>query len=126
MEKEQRYQVVVHSKVQDGYRRAGISLQQGDNLLKNLTLEQLEQFKADARLVVQEVLEQGGESGAKGLPENGEAAPPQSEQLSEGVLPADLTVEQLKAKLKELNVEFAKEAKKADLVALLESVGEGK
>ncbi len=117
---------LVKNKIKNGYRRAGISLQQGDNLLENLTFEQLEQLKSDARLVVQTVFEKGGESGAKWLPENGETAPPQTEQLSEGVLPADLTVEQLKAKLKELNVKFAKEAKKADLVALLESAGEGK
>ncbi|AKD37523.1 64 kDa virion protein [Pasteurella multocida subsp. multocida OH4807] len=46
------YQVVVFNKTdKDGYRRAGFSLLKGSNLLTNVTQAQIEQFKADARLV---------------------------------------------------------------------------
>ena len=124
MEKEQRYQVVVHNKVQDGYRRAGVALQKGPNLLMDITQAQIDQFKSDPRLVFDsqdpmptEPLDDGL---PKRLPENGESDETQH-SLDGGLLPADLTVEQLKAKLAELGVEFAGSAKKADLVALLEA-----
>lgn len=45
-----RYQVVVHNKIKDGYRRAGFELQKGANLLMDVTAEQVAQLKADPRL----------------------------------------------------------------------------
>ena len=113
--------VLVANKVADGYRRAGFNLQKGENTL-TVTAEQLVQIKSDPRLAVLNVEPQiqTGENTPKGLPENGEGAEAQR-GLDGGALPADLTVDQLKAKLTELGVEFAGSAKKADLVALLEA-----
>lgn len=113
--------VLVANKVADGYRRAGFSLQKGENTL-TVTAEQLVQIKSDPRLAVLNVepQTQTGENTPKGLSENGEGAEAQR-GLDGGTLPADLTVEKLKAKLTELGVEFAGSAKKADLVALLEA-----
>lgn len=123
MEKEQRYQVVVHSKVQDGYRRAGFALQKGPNLLMDVTAAQIEQFKADSRLVFgsqDPMPTEPLDDLSKGLSQDN--SDDKAQHRVDGVLvPADLTVEQLKTKLNELNVAFAKDAKKPDLVALLET-----
>lgn len=108
--------VVVKNKTKNGYRRAGFSLQPGDNVLANITVAQFEQLKADQRLVVQEV--ETGEGG-KGLPKSNPNNSKSGKQLSWGTLPADLTVEKLKAQLTELGVEFKANAVKAELVELL-------
>lgn len=119
---EPRFQVVVHNKVKDGYRRAGFALQKGPNLLMDVTETQIAALRADSRLVFgsqdpmpTESIEET-EKRLQGNTDGGEKS-----RLENSPLPADLTVEQLKAKLAELGVNFDKNAKKADLVALLET-----
>ncbi len=119
---EPRYQVVVHNKIKDGYRRAGFSLQKGPNLLMGVTAAQIEQFKADPRLVFgsqDPMPTESIEDAEKRLQGNADGSA--KSNVGGSPLPADLTVEQLKNKLNELNVAFGKDAKKADLVALLET-----
>ena len=119
---EPRYQVVVHNKIQDGYRRAGFALQKGPNLLTGVTETEIAALRADPRLVfgsqdpmptesIEETerrLQGNADGGAKS-------------NVVDSPLPADLTVEQLKAKLAELDIPFEKKAKKDELVALLET-----
>lgn len=119
---EPRFQVVVHNKVKDGYRRAGFALQKGPNLLMDVTETQIAALRADPRLVFgsqdpmpTENIEET-EKRLQGNTDGGEKS-----RLENSPLPADLTVEQLKTKLAELGVNFDKNAKKADLVALLET-----
>lgn len=115
------YDVVVSNKIKHGYRRAGFSLAAGENKIEGITESQLAQLQADRRLVVKKAEPTSGEKDNKGLSEHSKTSSTQSKQLSESLLPADLTVDQLKAKLTELNVEFAKSAKKDELIALLEN-----
>ncbi|MFY1027122.1 HI1506-related protein [Actinobacillus seminis] len=105
-----RYQVVVHNKIKDGYRRAGFSLQKGENLLIDVTHKQLEQLKADPRLIF-----------VSQNPMLTESIKDTEKPLStEGNL-SNLTVAKLQEKLTKLGVEFDKSAKKADLVTALET-----
>lgn len=119
---EPRFQVVVHNKIQDGYRRAGFALQKGPNLLTGVTETQIAALRADPRLVFgsqdpmpTESIEET-EKRLQGNADGGEKS-----RLENSPLPADLTVEQLKTKLTELGIEFDKSAKKPALVALLET-----
>ncbi|WP_044469794.1 HI1506-related protein [Mannheimia massilioguelmaensis] len=117
-----RYQVVVHNKIKDGYRRAGFSLQKGANLLMDVTEAQIATFKADPRLVFGSQDPMPTESilrAEKRLQGNADGGAQST--VVDNLLPADLTVSQLKAALTEKGVEFADGAKKADLVALLET-----
>ncbi len=105
-----RYQVVVHNKIKDGYRRAGFSLQKGENLLIDVTHKQLEQLKADPRLIF-----------VSQNPMLTESIKDTEKPLStEGNL-SNLTVAKLQEKLTKLGVEFDKSAKKAELLDALET-----
>ncbi|AKO44808.1 HI1506-related protein [[Haemophilus] ducreyi] len=97
------YDVVVSNKIKHGYRRAGLCLAAGESKIEGITENQLAQLQADPRLVVKKAEPASGEKDSKRLSENGKTASTQGKQLPEGVLPADLTVEQLKVKLTELN-----------------------
>lgn len=117
------FNVVVQNPVAAGYRRAGFSLQKGENQLSNITAEQLAQIKADIRLAITDAtpMAADGKDLSKGLSQDDKSE--QGEKgLGGGVLPASLTVEQLKAKLTELGVTFKSSANKPELVALLEEV----
>ncbi|RRN04679.1 hypothetical protein EIM44_04370 [Bibersteinia trehalosi] len=118
MDNTQLFSAVVQNKVKDGYRRAGISLAKGENVLPSITETQLKQLQADPRLVVTQTEQASLQNGGKGLsqhsPDDGSKS-----NLDGGVVPANLTVEQLKAKLTELGVEFKSDALKAELVGLL-------
>ncbi|SUT89814.1 Mu-like prophage FluMu protein gp35 [[Actinobacillus] rossii] len=119
---EPRFQVVVHNKVKGGYRRAGFALQKGPNLLMGVTETQIAALRADPRLVFgsqDPMPTESIEKTEKRLQGNTDGS--EKSRLENSPLPADLTVEQLKAKLAELGVNFDKKAKKADLVALLET-----
>lgn len=66
---------------------------------------------------------QNSQKSSKGLPEDNSGGKG-GQKVDLGTLPADLntlTVEQLKNKLTELNVEFDKNANKATLIELLEN-----
>ncbi len=123
------YQVVVFNKTgKEGYRRAGVSLLKGANLLKNVTQAQIEQFKADPRLVFgsQDPMptESTEETEQRLLSEvHSDHSSPQG--ASNTALPDDLTVEQIKALLTEQGVHFSKSAKKAELIALWNAAQNG-
>ena len=113
-------QILVKNRVKDGYRRAGLALAKGDNQLDNITDAQLAQLQADARLsvVVSDATPNGGNN--QKLPENNQGGDtPQT--VVNSVLPANLTVDQIKDKLTALNIQFNNKAVKAELVALLEA-----
>ncbi|AAP95129.1 hypothetical protein A6046_03355 [[Haemophilus] ducreyi] len=120
-----KYQVVVFNKTnKDGYRRAGFSLLKGANLLMDVDDTQIEQLKADPRLVFgsqdpmpTETIE---EAEQRLLSENpkGDALP---QGMEGGVSLADLTVAQLDA----LSIEYKASATKAELIALLEQAQGG-
>lgn len=122
------YQVVVFNKTdKDGYRRAGVSLLKGSNLLTNVTQAQIEQFTADPRLVLQSqdpMQQESSENTKQGVFEM-HSDNPTSQGVESAVLPADLTAEQLKALLTEKGITFNKSAKKAELIALLEQASQG-
>lgn len=120
------YQVVVFNKTdKDGYRRAGVVLSQGENNLTNITAAQLAQFKADPRLVLQSQTEMVQENrDSKEVSEVHTDNPP-PQRVEDQVLPANLTVEQLKTALTKKGIEFHKSAKKDELVALLEQAYQG-
>lgn len=105
-----RYQVVVHNKIKDGYRRAGFELQKGANLLMDVTAEQVAQLKADPRLTF------GSQD-----PMPTESIEEAEKRLAKDSKKENMTVAQLQEKLTELGVEFDKSAKKADLVTALET-----
>lgn len=113
--------ILVKNRIKEGYRRAGIVLAKGDNRFaqESLTPAQLAALKADLRLsVVLEAVENNG--GDKGVSGNGTDNQTESE-VDNQLVPADLTVEQLKAKLTELGIAFKSSSKKDELVALLEN-----
>ena len=117
------FKVAVHNRIKDGYCRAGRVLPLGESTLEALTAEQVAALQGDHRLVVgtPEPMEPNQEGDGKQVPQNGENGTP-TKTVDDGALPADLnslTVEQLKATLTERNVQFANNAVKADLVALL-------
>lgn len=120
------YLVVVQNRIRNGYRRAGFALAEGENHLENVPENALVQLKADPRLVVSSVEAMSAQSNPKspkGLPEDNSGRKG-GQKVDLGALPADLntlTVEQLKNKLTELNVEFAKNANKATLIELLKN-----
>lgn len=121
MDNTQLFSAVVQNKIKDGYRRAGISLAKGENVLPSITETQLKQLQADPRLVVTQTEQASLQEGNKGLSQHSPDDGGKS-NLDGGVVPANLTVEQLKAKLTELGVEFKSDALKAELVALLTAV----
>ncbi|WP_308569912.1 HI1506-related protein [uncultured Haemophilus sp.] len=113
--------VVVQNRLKDGYRRAGLSLHKGDNVFENLSATQIAALKGDARLVVKEITATDGEKSGEGL-SKGNANRDEEKSIREEPLPADLntlTVEQLKNALRERGKTFDGNAKKADLIALL-------
>lgn len=112
---EQRYQVVVHNKIKDGYRRAGFELQKGANLLMDVTAEQVAQLKADPRLTF------GSQDPMPTDPMPTESIEEAEKRLAKDSKTENMTVAQLQEKLSELGVEFDKSAKKADLVTALET-----
>ena len=112
------YDIVVSNKIKHGYRRAGFSLSAGENQIYGVTASQLDQLKSDPRLVVTQTEQASLQEGNKGLSQHSPDDGGKS-NLDGGVVPANLTVEQLKAKLTELGVEFKSDALKAELVALL-------
>lgn len=119
------YLVVVQNRVRNSYRRAGFALVEGENRLENVSESALLQLKADPRLVVssEAMPAQSNPKSPKGLPEDNSGGKG-GQKVDLGALPTDLntlTVEQLKNKLTELNVEFAKNANKATLIELLEN-----
>ncbi|MDW0617364.1 HI1506-related protein [Mannheimia haemolytica] len=118
MDNTQLFSAVVQNKIKDGYRRAGISLAKGENVLPSITETQLKQLQADPRLVVTQTEQASLQNGGKGLSQHSPNDGIKS-NLDGGVVPANLTVEQLKAKLTELGVEFKSDALKAELVAIL-------
>ncbi|NBI12140.1 hypothetical protein GVX81_00555 [[Haemophilus] felis] len=116
------FHVVVQNPVANGYRRAGFSLQKGENQLNSVTAEQLAQIKADIRLAVTHAtpMDVNRDALLQGLSQDDKSE--QSEKsVGSGVLPTSLTVEQLKAKLTELGATFKPSANKPELVALLEA-----
>lgn len=117
------FNVVVQNPVANGYRRAGFSLQKGENQLSYITAEQLAQIKADIRLAITDATPMAADDKdlSKGLSQ-GDKSEQDEKGLGGGVLPASLTVEQLKAKLTELGATFKPSANKPELVALLEEV----
>lgn len=118
-----RYRALVQNRISEGYRRAGIGLHKGDNLLGNLTDAQLIALKADRRLVVKETEQTSSEMGDKGVSDNG-ANGDEQKLVRESALPADLTtltVDQLKNALIERGITFNKSANKAELIALLKA-----
>lgn len=118
------YLVVVQNRIRHGYRRAGLALVEGENRLENVSESALLQLKADPRLAVismEEMPAQSDQNSSKGLSQHSPDDGGKS-NLDGGVVPANLTVEQLKAKLTELGVEFKSDALKAELVALLTAV----
>lgn len=121
MDNTQLFSAVVQNKIKDGYRRAGISLAKGENVLPSITETQLKQLQADPRLVVTQTEQASLQEGNKGLSQHSPDDGGKS-NLDGGVVPANLTVEQLKAKLTELGVEFKSDALKAELMALLTAV----
>lgn len=118
MDNTQLFSAVVQNKIKDGYRRAGISLAKGENVLPSITETQLKQLQADPRLVVTQTEQASLQEGNKGLSQHSPDDGGKS-NLDGGVVPANLTVEQLKAKLTELGVEFKSDALKAELMDLL-------
>ena len=113
--------VVVQNRLKDGYRRAGLSLHKGDNFLENLSATQIAALKGDARLVVKDITATDGEKSGEGVSE-GNANRDEEKSIREDPLPTDLntlTVEQLKNALRERGRTFDGNAKKADLIALL-------
>lgn len=120
------YQVVVFNKTnKDGYRRAGLALLKGENTLQNVTSAQIEKLKTDPRLVIQSQTEMAQENrDSKRVSEEHTDNPP-PQRVEDQVLPANLTVEQLKTALTKKGIEFHKSAKKDELVALLEQAYQG-
>lgn len=122
---QQRFDVLVKNRIAEGYRRAGMALHKGDNYLEDITQAQLTALQGDARLSV--VVQAGDDAalGSKGLSKNGESDNAQQDlddtsSLSADLAdPKDLTVAQLKAELYTLGVDYAKDAKKEALVALV-------
>ena len=113
--------VLVQNRIKDGYRRAGLSLHKGDNVFENLSEMQIATLKGDARLVVKEITATDGEKSGKGLSE-GDEDRDEEKSVREDPLPTDLntlTVEQLKEALRERGKTFDGNAKKADLIVLL-------
>ncbi|UXN35500.1 HI1506-related protein [Avibacterium paragallinarum] len=112
--------IIVKNRIKEGYRRAGLALAKGDNRFspESLTPAQLAALQADLRLSVVLETHEGGHP--KGLSGNGEDNKTQSE-MDNQLVPANLTVEQLKTKLSELAIEFKASSKKEELVALLEA-----
>lgn len=111
--------VLVRNSIKDGYRRAGFSLQKGDNHLENISERQLVALQQDARLSVVLRESQTQQGGGEGIPKNGQGATSQQNLDDTPASPADLTVPQLKVELESRGIEFAKEAKKDELVALV-------
>lgn len=117
--------VLVQNRITEGYRRAGLSLHKGDNIFENLSETQIAALKGDARLVVKETFQIDGETSGEVLSESDTDCDAQK-ALQEDSLPTDLntlTVEQLKNLLRRRGKTFDGNAKKADLIALL-NVGE--
>ena len=112
--------IIVKNRIKEGYRRAGLVLAKGDNRFEQhtLTQSQLAALNADPRLSVVLETREGGRQ--KGLSGNGENNKNQSD-MGNQLVSADLTVDQLKAKLSELGIEFKASSKKDELVALLEN-----
>lgn len=117
------FKITVQNRIKDGYCRAGRVLPLGESTVEALTAEQVAALQGDHRLVVgtPEPMEpnQGGD--AKQVPKNS-ADTDSSKALDDSALPADLntlTVEQLKNALRERGRTFDGNAKKADLIALL-------
>ena len=113
--------VVVQNRLKDGYRRAGLSLHKGDNVFENLSATQIAALKGDASLVVKDITATDAEKSGEGLSE-GNANRDEEKSIREDPLPTDLntlTVEQLKNALRERGRTFDGNAKKADLIALL-------
>ncbi|HDR0995747.1 TPA: hypothetical protein RVS95_001414 [Pasteurella multocida] len=121
------YQVVVFNKTdKDGYRRAGFSLLKGSNLLTNVTQAQIEQLKADPRIVfgsqdpmqIESIKEAEQRLLSEILTNN-----PSSQGVEGYVSSADLTDDEVKAllveKCRELNVEFAEDADNDTLITLI-------
>ncbi|MGX2947355.1 HI1506-related protein [Frederiksenia canicola] len=116
------FEVLVQNRVAEGYRRAGFALQKGENQLRGVTAEQLAQIKADIRLAVSHAapMVADGQALSQGLSQDDKGQ--QGEKSVGGsLLPATLTVEQLKAKLTELGIAFKPSAHKPELIALLEA-----
>ncbi|HDR1418556.1 hypothetical protein K7G90_001630 [Pasteurella canis] len=121
------YQVVVFNKTnKNGYRRAGFSLLKGANLLKNVTQAQIEQFKADPRLVFGsqdpmpiESIEEAEQRLLSEILTNN----PSPQGVEGYVSSADLTDDEVKTllakKCRELNVEFAEDADNDTLITLI-------
>ncbi|ACX83532.1 hypothetical protein D11S_2181 [Aggregatibacter actinomycetemcomitans D11S-1] len=130
----ERFKITVQNRIKSGYCRAGHILPLGESTLSELSAAQVAALQNDPRLVVGQA-EPMQEADTDGNPTPaGEAQDGAAQQVAQDAngadtaksaddaLPADLnnlTVEQLKAKLSERGVQFAANAVKADLVALL-------
>lgn len=117
------FKLAIHNRIKDGYCRAGRILPLGESTLEALTAKQVAALQGDHRLVVgtPEPMAPAQAGDNKQVPQDG-ADGKSSTTMDDSALPADLnslTVEQLKAALTERNVQFAGNAVKADLVALL-------
>ena len=117
------FKLAIHNRIKDGYCRAGRILPLGESTLEALTAKQVAALQGDHRLVVgtPETMAPAQAGDNKQVPQDG-ADGKSSTTMDDSALPADLnslTVEQLKAALTERNVQFAGNAVKADLVALL-------
>ena len=117
------FKLAIHNRIKDGYCRAGRILPLGESTLEALTAKQVAALQGDHRLVVStpEPMAPAQAGDNKQVPQDG-ADGKSSTTMDDSALPADLnslTVEQLKAALTERNVQFAGNAVKADLVALL-------
>lgn len=116
--------IKVYNPVKAGYRRAGMALEKGENIFIFTALDsaKITALQSDHRLSV--VIEQMDtaqlEEMQQRLSEDVEDSHT-STLVGPMLLPADLTVEQLKTHLRERGVAFASSAKKEELVALLQT-----
>ncbi|WP_233115149.1 HI1506-related protein [Aggregatibacter actinomycetemcomitans] len=131
----ERFKITVQNRIKSGYCRAGRILPLGESTLSELSAAQVAALQNDPRLVVgqaEPMQEADTDGNPKPVVETQHGAAQQVAQqaneadtpktVDDGALPADLnnlTVEQLKTKLSERGVQFAANAVKADLVALL-------
>ncbi|TYB11827.1 HI1506-related protein [Aggregatibacter actinomycetemcomitans] len=134
----ERFKITVQNRIKSGYCRAGRILPLGESTLSELSAAQVAALQNDPRLVVgQAEPMQEADTNSNPTPvgeaqdgaaqqvaqQANQADPPKT--VDDGGLPADLnslTVEQLKAKLSGRRVQFAANAVKSDLVALLADV----